>query len=111
MNQVSRAGSVEIVERDGAFGAHLGIVSRIEKFFAVVRKRELRTSNGDNFFGHPTADDNFAAGSHVGYRGGRFKTCDSGNRRLFLISVIVIRALIYDLGEKFRGDARAAAEC
>ena len=111
MNQIFGAGGVEIVEHDGVLGAHLGIVSREEKFFAVVRKRELRAGNRNNFFGRATADDNFAARGHVGYRGGRFKIGDGGSWRLFLVGVIVIRALIYDFREKFCGNACAAAEC
>ena len=111
VNQIFGAGGVEIIEHDGALGAHLGIVSRVKKFFAVVRKREFRAGNGDDFFGRATADDNFAAGSHVGYRRGSFEIGDGSNRRLFLVGVIVIRALIYDFREKFRGNAGAAVEC
>src|SRR3981189_3412642 len=42
MNQIFGARGVEIVEHDGVLRAHLRIVSREEKFLAVMRKGEVR---------------------------------------------------------------------
>ena len=115
VDQIFGAARVEIVENNGAFGAHLGIVSREEEFFTVVRERELgagsRNGGGNDFFCGATAHDNFPGGIYECDGRGNFEIGDGGDGRFFLVGVIVVVfALIHDFGEEFSGDTGATAK-